>query len=436
MAKTQIKLSEENLRNFISYSVSRLLKEGNGFNGFNGRDIIGPHGEYDGSEGSNYGSSNAEISLYEWMDENENVFNNLVNYVNKENGGKFSQLLNGGESPADLFASIVDDDFTLCVDFTNKQGMKGDGYLQPDDPDEFTLDKKVLKQPQANQTLQKISDPLQRAFVQAVVAEWPEWVDEDYVYDNIVSPALYEERNLGITTHFDGSSSFEPENPYENMTWDEYCEAKRREREEEASKPKEEPSRTNRGIMAHFDGKKHEETPEEKERNEHMFDDDYWVNKMNLSKDELSEIVKKTVKRIMEEIGADNEEAQVVDNFPKKASGTFTMRTRRGNVDKYKVYVEKTEGEELLTDIFVYDERGNEWEPQAEYVVGIEEYTNGSWLPYWETFNGDVSIRALANCFDKVVKLWKKVGYLYDEDDEIPFRYSGDYMKGAPKGMF
>lgn len=246
---------------------------------------------------------------------------------------------------------------------------------------------------------------------------------------------LLKEANLGITSHFDGESSFKPENPYEGMTWDEYCEAKRKEREED-NKPKEEPSRTNRGIMAHFDGKKHEETPEEKERNEHMFDDDYWVNKMNLSKDELSEIVKKTVKRIMEEIGAGNEEAQVVDNFPKKASGTFTMRTRRGNVDKYKVYVEKTEEEELLTDIFVYDERGKEWEPQAEYVVGIEEYTNGSWLPYWETFNGDVSIRALANCFDKVVKLWKKVGYLYDEDDEIPFRYSGDYMKGAPKGMF
>lgn len=112
------------------------------------------------------------------------------------------------------------------------------------------------------------------------------------------------------------------------------------------------------------------------------------------------------------------------------------MNTRRGNTDKYKVYVEKTDNEELLTDIFVYDERGKELEPQAEYVVGIEEYTNGSWLPYWETFDGDVSIRALANCFDKVVKLWKKVGYLYDEDDEIPFRYSGDYMKGAPKGMF
>jgi hypothetical protein len=70
-----------------------------------------------------------------------------------------------------------------------------------------------------------------------------------------------------------------------------------------------------------------------------------------------------------------------------------------------------------------------EWYPQAEYVVGIEEYTNGTWLPYWETFNGDVSIRALANCFGKVVKLWKKVGYLFDEDDEIPFRYS-DNIKG------
>ena len=131
-----------------------------------------------------------------------------------------------------------------------------------------------------------------------------------------------------------------------------------------------------------------------------------------------------------------DQEGQVVDNFPKKAAGTFTMKTRRGNTDKYKVYVEKTPEEELLTDIFIYDPMDKEWYPQSEYVVDIEEYTNGTWLPYWETFNGEKKIRKHANCFDKVVKLWKKVGYLYDEDDEIPFRYSGDYMKGAPKGMF
>ena len=90
-------------------------------------------------------------------------------------------------------------------------------------------------------------------------------------------------------------------NPYENMTWDEYCEAKRREREEEPTVEPED-KKPNLGITTHFDGKVPERSPEEKEKDEHMFDDDYWVNKMSLSRDELSEIVNKAVKRIMEEI--------------------------------------------------------------------------------------------------------------------------------------
>lgn len=128
------------------------------------------------------------------------------------------------------------------------------------------------------------------------------------IYDNHGDEEdLEEAENRGIMTHFDGRSSFKPENPYEDMTWDEYCETKRGEREKEDNKPEEEPNRTNRGIMTHFDGKKHEETPEDKERDEHMFDDDYWANKMNLSKDELSEIVRKTVKRLTEELGVGGE---------------------------------------------------------------------------------------------------------------------------------
>lgn len=406
----KVTLTEESLRNFISYSVSELLKEAYGRPFSDGRGGI----EY---EDSKYGSDSMEIEFNPWEDDSQmEAFQSVI-----EEAGLQMDMFDDGGQFGDIWPISVN------VHYTVSQGMKGD-YDTPDDPDEIEVtgwdaDTNDL-QPQVGQLVDKV---LQTYFNDG-------YFDPE---EQIGARGLYEE-NLGTTVHFNGESSFKPENPYKDMSWDEYCEAKRMEREKDQMKSEkpEEDEKPNIAVTTHFDGEKHEKTPEEMEDEKHMFDDDYWVNKMNLSKDELSEIVKKTVKKIMEEIEAGNEGAQVVDNFPKKASGTFTMRTGRGNVDKYKVYVEKTEEEELLTDIFVYDERGNEWEPQAEYVVGIEEYKDGSWLPYWETFNGDVSIRALANCFDKVVKLWKKVGYLYDEDDEIPFRYAGDYMKGAPKGMF
>ena len=309
MGKRQIRLSEEKLRNFISYSVARLISEGYGFGGFEGRPLYDKYGEYDGSEGSNYGSSDVKISFFEWMEDNLKSLDNIVQTVVREGNGKFNALVQGAKSMYDALSDIFVEndlytggDFVLCVDFTRSKGMKGDGHLQPDDSDDVTIQKKVIKQPQANQTLQKIQDPLQREFVQKIISYWPEWIDEDFIYENVISDTLYEERNLGITTHFDGKSSFEPKNPYKDMTWNDYCEAKRREREEENNRPEEEPNRTNRGIMAHFDGKKHEETPEERERAEHMFDDDYWVNKMNLSRDELDEIVRRAVKKIIKEM--------------------------------------------------------------------------------------------------------------------------------------
>ena len=49
MAKKQIRLSEEKLRNFISYSVAKLLKEG-------WRPFYDKHGEWDGDEYTSYGS--------------------------------------------------------------------------------------------------------------------------------------------------------------------------------------------------------------------------------------------------------------------------------------------------------------------------------------------------------------------------------------------
>lgn len=383
MAKRQITLSEEKLRNFISYSVARLLKEAYG------RPIYDAHGEYDGYEDTKYGTDSFVFEP------------DIDKYLSDE--------VDFPEYPK------------VRVEFTRTEGMKGDGYLQPDDPDDYKLNSWEIVN--------------QEGMTPEVMNAVKQYMENDFDVEEAASEYgdLYEE-NRGVTAHFSGEG-FQPKNPYENMTWDEYCAAKAREREEDAEKKRlhdmnyPEDEKENRGITAHFGGEKHEKTPEEIEADEHMFDDDYWANKerVHVSKDEISEMIQNAIRSLKENIGG--EEKPVVDNFPKKASGTFTMNTRRGNTDKYRVFVEKTDNEELLTDIFIYDPMDKEWYPQAEYVVDIEEYTNGTWLPYWETFNGDVSIRALANCFHKVVKLWKKVGYLFDEDDEIPFRYAGD-IKG------
>lgn len=61
------------------------------------------------------------------------------------------------------------------------------------------------------------------------------------------------------------------------MTWDEYCETKRKEHKEDKGK--------------------------EDERGEHMFDDQYWADKMELSKDDLQEVVRKALAGVLERLG-------------------------------------------------------------------------------------------------------------------------------------
>lgn len=536
--KRQVRLNETQLREFISYSVGKILKEAMG------RPIYDRHGEYDGYEYSNYGSDSMQIDFDPF--DNDDMMSAFQSVFES---GKYEGL-----SP-EMFDAFEDGQYgeiwpiKVEVDYDVTEGMKGDGYLQPDDPDEVKVTGwNVLSDlGQLGPAANVVKDAIDTYFR-----------DGYFDTDSIDTGGLYEEKdwdmsfsdrvhkwhedhpidhgkNKGVTAHFPGGTEFQPENPYKDMTWDEYCEAKRREREERNEKdklhkmnyPDEEPR--NLGKTFHSNNDKLSITSDDLNemiskavrnlmefrfgelpksydawRTRSPYDDDpydmagkpiteddfmdmfyssddkdfmNWLkdfdqavyqkalqseesgeeNAMNVALEELGwkEIASEyfDMKPVSyypgdndpdprEAMGLDEEmedgapQQDVQDRFPKKASGRFTMNTRRGLTDKYRVFVEKTDNAELLTDIFVYDERGKEWEPQAEYVVGIEEYKDGSWLPYWETFNGDVSIRALANCFGKVVKLWKKVGYLYEEDDEIPFRYGGDYMKGAPKGMF
>lgn len=256
MAKRQITLSEEKLRNFISYSVARLLKEAYG------KPIYDRHGEYDGYEDSKYGSDSFvfEPDIDKYLDDD-------VDFP---------------EYPK------------VKVYFTRTEGMKGDGYLQPDDPDEYELDSWEIVN--------------QEEMTPEVIDAVKQYMENDFDVEEAASEYgdLYEE-NRGVMAHFSGEG-FQPKNPYENMTWDEYCAAKAREREEDAEKKKlhglnyPEDEKENRGITTHFDGEKHEKTPEEVEADEHMFDDDYWVNKMNLTKEDLAEMVNKSVRLITERI--------------------------------------------------------------------------------------------------------------------------------------
>ena len=144
---------------------------------------------------------------------------------------------------------------------------------------------------------------------------------------------------------------------------------------------------------------------------------------VRLNETELKKIVSESVKKVLKEGIEPNE--QPLSNFPTKASGTYSEKYGNTNV-KCKVYVSNNDGE-VVIDIFQYGPEG--WEPEMEWMFDIEEYTNGTWLPYWETLGGDSSMKTLARHWPKIVKCLVKIGYLVDEDDEVPFRWVGD-IKG------
>ena len=78
----------------------------------------------------------------------------------------------------------------------------------------------------------------------------------DRVYDRTEKHPIDHEKNKGASVHFD-KPGFQPENPYKDMTWDQFCETKRKEREMaelfgmEPSGPKDK-NKPNRGITVHF----------------------------------------------------------------------------------------------------------------------------------------------------------------------------------------
>lgn len=216
MGKKRISLNENDMRKFISYSVARLLKEAYG------RPIFDKHGEWDGDEYTPYGGDSFVFEP------------DIDKYLGDD--------VDFPEYPK------------VRVEYTKTEGMKGDGYLQPDDPDEYTLDGWDIVN----------KDILPQEAIAAVKMYMEN--DFDLEEEAIEHEGYLEEgENRGIMTHFDGKDTFKPKNPYENMTWDEYCAAKKKEREDREEKdklhtlnyPDEKKDRErNRGIMTHVPGKK------------------------------------------------------------------------------------------------------------------------------------------------------------------------------------
>ena len=222
MEKKQIKLNEADLRKFVSYSVSKLLKEAYG-------GTFDDHGNM-GYMDSEYGDGSKEIAFNPWEDDGQMAaFQQAV-----EEKGLDMEMFDDGGDFGDIWPVAVK------VNYSKSQGMRG-SYDVPDDPDEIEVtgwDAGIYDLP-------------------PVVSEVMETALNIYFNDGYFDPeegiAGLNEDNKGVKAHFNGGG-FKPKNPYEDMTWDEYCVAKKAEREKEVKEPEEDPE--NKGTKAHFPGDK------------------------------------------------------------------------------------------------------------------------------------------------------------------------------------
>ena len=127
MKRKQIRLTEEKMREFVSYSVARILKEAMG------RSIYDKNGEYDGAVESMYGTESKSIDFDPFEDDDM-----MAAFESVLNSGKYGRL------SKDDFDEYEDGRYGMVfpvkvkVNYEVKQGMKGD-YMQPDDPDEVEV---------------------------------------------------------------------------------------------------------------------------------------------------------------------------------------------------------------------------------------------------------------------------------------------------------
>ena len=262
----RVRMNESGLRNFISYSVSKLLKEAMGKDLYYGD-------EYDGYEESPYGNDSSVIDFDPEDDEDMDMAFESVLAESEFAGNINPEMLNG------VWPVMV----KIYYSRRKEEGGDTGEWIENTNVDDWKAD------------LSHVPEEF-KPFVEKVIANYFEG-------GFFNSESLNE--NMGTLTHFGKKESEEAAekypNPYKDLTWDEYCDAKRQERlQDKTSEDMEDDD--NLGIKAHFATREKPEIDPEKES--HMFDDEYWQDKsgIQLTGDELREMVKRTVTNVLKEI--------------------------------------------------------------------------------------------------------------------------------------
>ena len=248
--RKQIKLNETQLREFISYSVARILNEGYG------RDITLKNGEYDGYEGSKYGYD--EIVIEPELDKY------LVELGDNDEGDAFIRALD----------RYIPNGVKVKVKYNYNKGMKGDGYSTPDDPDECEmLGWEIVDE-------DKIENRRLKDMLRQMVEEY---MDNDFDIEDEVSwrSPLYEEEDSNTGDSFaercfkhseeqpidrkkghafGPAHDIKPEVPTD-ASWDEFVKRKMKEKAEEDERDRSGDwswmrSKPSKGTMVHIPGKK------------------------------------------------------------------------------------------------------------------------------------------------------------------------------------
>ena len=273
MKRKTIRLKEAQFRELVSSSVKKILKEALSHS------IDGSHGTFGGWETGKYGHNSMEIDFD--PTDNDKMAQALQDaFEYGEFKGLSPEMFMEGGQYSDIWPIKV------RIDYEIKQGGKGDGYLSPDDPDEVEIKNWYADTDDLGEIKPFVDDLIKSYIEDGYFDEEEVWENESsYLYESFdingnefaginenkitlneeglrkfisYSVArILKESNLGITTHFDGKSSFKPENSYEDMTWDEYRQKKADEKEDEKSGKKkwwerDEDKPKNKGVTTHF----------------------------------------------------------------------------------------------------------------------------------------------------------------------------------------
>lgn len=276
MSKKQIRISQNDIRRMVSEAIRSYSLNEEGFNGKSDDkyDINGnerrPEGEVfstDSEEGEALKTQAEKYGLPRKSEDSTVIWDpmkkELKDAEDNVTGAKWSNTVDSSwdsDKKRDMIArdefgdeekegQLYDKPFGDMDDIEN-QWADEPGYEDEDDDDNIAG---------LNEGTVTLNEGGLRKFISYSVAK------------------LLKEGNLGTTVHFgkkesEAAAESYP-NPYKDMTWDEYCETKRKEHEKDKG--------------------------EEDERGEHMFDDQHWVDKMKLSKDDLQEMVRKTLEEVI-----------------------------------------------------------------------------------------------------------------------------------------